>query len=81
MKHKVPMHRVPIYRHATKWAGTDAVKFRTFADRRDDDRERSRSWHHKRRARGICHSCPKESTDINPRTGQPFWKCRSCRTK
>ncbi len=41
------------------------------------DRERSRAWHHQRRARGVCSNapCERKVTEINPRTGQPYWAC------
>ena len=38
--------------------------------RRDADRERSRGWHHARRARGICGNAPcTNRPELNPRTG------------
>jgi hypothetical protein len=59
------MGRTAIYSH------TEAVERR---------REQNRDWFHKRRARGVCHNPHCEnSPDINPKTGEPYWSCRSCR--
>jgi hypothetical protein len=35
----------------------------------------------KLRARGLCPACkrPRADDDINPKTGELFWKCRTCR--
>lgn len=52
----------------------------TEVERREADRIRSRGWHQARRARGVCSDAPcTRKPEINPRTGEPFWACRSCR--
>jgi hypothetical protein len=50
------------------------------AERRAIDRERSNAFWQKKRARGQCTAtgCTKDA-DINPRTGQAYWRCRDCR--
>lgn len=52
----------------------------TATEQREQDRERSRGWHQRRRARGVCSNAPCERRpDLNPKTGLPYWRCRSCR--
>jgi hypothetical protein len=52
----------------------------TATELRDADRLRSAGWHHKRRARGVCAMSPcTRKPETNPRTGRPYWACRSCR--
>jgi ribosomal protein L37AE/L43A len=58
----------------------DADALLAAIDRREAARERSRAWHHQRRARGVCGKCP-QPPDINARTGEPYWYCRACRTR
>lgn len=52
------------------------------AVRRDNDRERSRSFWEKKRALGRCagRQCRNEPA-VNPRTGAPYWLCRECRIR
>lgn len=51
-------------------------------DRREANRARSRVWWEQRRARGLCQNvhCTNQP-EINPKTGEPYWNCRACRTK
>lgn len=47
---------------------------------READRLRSRAYWEQRRAREQCQSTGCSNVpDVNPRTGERFWKCRPCR--
>jgi ribosomal protein L37AE/L43A len=43
--------------------------------------ERTRKYHAKLRAEGLCVACRRVYAPINPRTGKPFWYCRGCRVR
>ena len=43
-------------------------------------KESNRLWHHRRHARGLCHTSGCQGTPaINPRTGVEYWLCDACR--
>lgn len=44
-------------------------------------RARSRAWHDRHRAAGLCPRCRQPATVLNPRTGSPYWHCFDCRLK
>jgi len=37
-----------------------------------------RAWQARTRARGLCTAGCGAPTEINPKTGQHFWKCYAC---
>jgi len=40
---------------------------------------RTMKWMQELRDAGLCPTCRNENAEINPRTGKPFWQCKSCR--
>lgn len=52
----------------------------TFNEIQARNRDRSRAYWEKRRARGQCQTtnCHNE-IEVNPETGEFFWRCASCR--
>jgi hypothetical protein len=43
--------------------------------------QRQQKYAAKLRAEGLCLSCRRIYTPINPKTGRPFWYCRGCRVR
>ena len=43
------------------------------------DTATARAWQDKERAEGRCPRCRRPQTEINPKTGRPFWRCKFCR--
>lgn len=43
--------------------------------------DRQQRYRDKYRSEGVCVSCFRIYTPINPKTGRPFWRCMKCRLK
>ena len=48
----------------------------------ENRRQAAREWHRRRHQLGLCHvaACGND-VPVNPRTGDFFWKCLTCRRK